>query len=115
MARRHDIVEGMTVCSNEGAPLGLIVRCNNENFQIERGLFFPDEYLADYGEVGRVEDRRVFLKKGVRELRPLDPLGPEATGLVASEEAIRVWTLEREFDQDQGNGQGDVKDGRKAG
>ena len=62
--------EGMTVFSSDGEKLGKVVRCDETSFIVEKGFFFPKDYVARYEDVADVtgEDvRLVFTKDSFRE------------------------------------------------
>jgi hypothetical protein len=73
MHRREDVTEGMVVRSLEGKKLGSVVLCDETQFQIEKGIFFPSEYLAGYDEISEVRDGEVILRHGVEALQAKKP------------------------------------------
>jgi len=83
--RRDDITDGMLVRSRDGHRLGMVIQCNPDSFQVEKGIFFPEEYLASYADVFDVTEGEIHLKHDAESLRPMNPLGWEATGLPSSE------------------------------
>ncbi len=44
------IREGMTVRSSDGRKLGKVIRCGADEFIIEKGFFFPKDYVARYDQ-----------------------------------------------------------------
>ena len=69
MFDRSQLKEGMHVKSADGHSLGKIVRLDADSFIIEKGLFFPREYVARYDRVGNVKDGEVFLMARGEELK----------------------------------------------
>lgn len=69
MFDRSQLKEGMHVKSADGHSLGKIVRLDADSFIIEKGLFFPKEYVARYDRVGNVKDGEVFLMARGEELK----------------------------------------------
>jgi uncharacterized protein (TIGR02271 family) len=69
MDRNRGIHEGMTVWSSDGERLGKIVACDDRSFEIEKGFFFPKEYIATYDEVSELRgDGDVLLARTKDEL-----------------------------------------------
>jgi uncharacterized protein (TIGR02271 family) len=62
---RSALREGMTVYSVDDEKLGKIVRCDAGSFLIEKGIFFPKDYIARYEDVVNVveDDVRLSLTK----------------------------------------------------
>jgi uncharacterized protein (TIGR02271 family) len=46
----RNIREGMTVRSSDGEKLGKVIRCGADEFVIEKGFFFPKDYVARYDQ-----------------------------------------------------------------
>jgi hypothetical protein len=78
---RARLKEGMTVYTAEGIRLGLIIRCDVDSFLIERGLFFPQDYLARYQDIGSVEEEEVRLLLYRDELVQVDEEFAAAAGV----------------------------------
>ena len=55
------IHEGMTVFSSDGEKLGKVTACAGSSFTIEKGIFFPKDYVARADEVADVTDDEVRL------------------------------------------------------
>jgi uncharacterized protein (TIGR02271 family) len=55
------IREGMAVYSSDGEKLGKVLTCDNSTFIIEKGFFFPKDYVARYGDIARVDGEDVHL------------------------------------------------------
>ncbi len=61
MMRAHPVTEGMKVRTADGEKLGRVVLTGERTFQIEKGYFFPKEYVARYDDVQGVEEDTVVL------------------------------------------------------
>jgi uncharacterized protein (TIGR02271 family) len=64
MINKSELKEGMTVRSADGDKLGKIVAIDNQGFQVEKGIFFPKEYLANFDQVDQVWSGDLYLKWG---------------------------------------------------
>jgi uncharacterized protein (TIGR02271 family) len=64
MYQRSDIKEGMTVRSIDGEKLGRIFAIQDGEFLIEKGLFFPKDYVCRYSEISDIRDGEVILLHG---------------------------------------------------
>ena len=64
MYQRSDIKEGMTVRSIDGEKLGRIFAVQEGEFLIEKGLFFPKDYVCSYSEISDIRDGEIFLMHG---------------------------------------------------
>lgn len=63
------IHEGMTVYARGGEKLGKVIACQPDHFIIEKGFFFPKDYLARYDEVRDVRgDDEVVLDLAASEI-----------------------------------------------
>ena len=60
-ATRYGVIEGLSVYSSDGTKMGKVVRCGSTAFEVEKGFFFPKDYLVSYKHVSKVEGRRVTL------------------------------------------------------
>lgn len=58
---RSTIKEGQTVYTRDGHKLGKVIRCSDRVFEIEKGYFFPKEYVASYEEIRELKDDRITL------------------------------------------------------
>ncbi len=66
------IHEGMTVYSSDGEKLGKVHRCDSSMFVIEKGFFFPKDYIARYDDVRNIDDDGIHLtmsKDAFQDLR----------------------------------------------
>jgi hypothetical protein len=59
---------GMSVFSADGEKLGNVVRRDADSFIIEKGLFFPKDYLCHYADVASVAGDDVRLSVNREEL-----------------------------------------------
>jgi uncharacterized protein (TIGR02271 family) len=64
MYQRSDVREGMTVRSIDGEKLGKIFAVQEGEFLIEKGLFFPKDYVCRYSEINDIRDGEVILLHG---------------------------------------------------
>jgi hypothetical protein len=62
-------MEGMIVYSSDGERMGKVIRCGSTAFEIEKGFFFPKDYLVSYKNVSKVDGHRVALSATKEELR----------------------------------------------
>lgn len=62
---RSSVREGMTVFSSDGEKLGKVLSCDASTFTIEKGFFFPKDYVARYDDVAAVtgDDIRLAMTK----------------------------------------------------
>lgn len=62
---RSSVREGMTVFSSDGEKLGKVLSCDASTFTIEKGFFFPKDYVVRYADVAAVsgEDIRLAMTK----------------------------------------------------
>ncbi|ATB50705.1 YsnF/AvaK domain-containing protein [Corallococcus macrosporus] len=71
MYQRSDIKEGMVVRSIDGEKLGKVFAVGEGEFHIEKGLFFPKDYLVRYSEVSRIDGSEIILSHGKEALSRL--------------------------------------------
>ncbi|GEJ56699.1 YsnF/AvaK domain-containing protein [Anaeromyxobacter diazotrophicus] len=64
MIERGLIREGMTVHSAEGDKLGKVIACDASTFVIEKGFFFPKDYVARFEDVADVQGDDIHLLRG---------------------------------------------------
>ncbi len=62
------IREGMIVRSSDGEKLGKVIRCGDDEFIIEKGFFFPKDYVVRY-EQASVSGDEVLLSMPASSLR----------------------------------------------
>ncbi|MCI0573861.1 MAG: YsnF/AvaK domain-containing protein [Myxococcaceae bacterium] len=65
----ESVRQGMTVYSNDGEKLGKIIASGADNFQIEKGFFFPKDYIARYDDIREVAGGKVYLSRDAAALR----------------------------------------------
>ncbi|RKH56594.1 DUF2382 domain-containing protein [Corallococcus aberystwythensis] len=71
MIKRNDIKEGMTVRSSDGEKLGKVFAVSEGEFHIEKGMFFPKDYLVRHAEVTDIRNGEIYLNHGREALRGL--------------------------------------------
>src|SRR5689334_15923 len=78
---RRGVQEGMIVYSSDGEKLGKVLQCEAETFIIEKGFFFPKDYIARYQDIADVRGDEIHLSSaksaytGDRDLREGSTLG----------------------------------------
>ncbi|BDG08674.1 YsnF/AvaK domain-containing protein [Anaeromyxobacter paludicola] len=80
---RSQIREGMTVYSSDGEKLGKVLACSTATFTIEKGFFFPKDYVARYEEIVDAsgdEIRLALTKDAFERLRESGDYGAIASG-----------------------------------
>jgi uncharacterized protein (TIGR02271 family) len=91
------IHEGMHVYSSDGEKLGKVRQLFATSFAIEKGFFFPKEYVVDYAEVSDVRGDEIVLSRTRSELLSESTTprsgAAEATG-ATSTEAARIPLVE---------------------
>ncbi|QDE86143.1 hypothetical protein BHS07_33990 [Myxococcus xanthus] len=107
MYQRSDVNEGMVVRSIDGEKLGKVFAVGDGEFHIEKGLFFPKDYLVRYSEISRIDGSEIILSHGKEMLSRLTEedrtgtiagtgggagVGPGAVGLGADRTAARAST-----------------------
>jgi uncharacterized protein (TIGR02271 family) len=98
---QSNIREGMTVLSSDGEKLGKILSCAAASFTIEKGFFFPKDYVARYDEISDVsgdEVRLAMSKDAFLRLREGAATGITGTASHAAGEDVRVPLAEEELD-----------------
>ncbi|WP_244222008.1 YsnF/AvaK domain-containing protein [Corallococcus exercitus] len=80
MIKRNDIKEGMTVRSSDGEKLGKVFAVSDAEFHIEKGMFFPKDYLVRYSEVSDIRNGEIFLNHGREALSSLSDSGGVMAG-----------------------------------
>jgi uncharacterized protein (TIGR02271 family) len=72
MFERTGIREGMVVRSADGEKLGKVFAVGDDAFHIEKGLFFPKDYVARFSDVTDIRDGEIILAHGRESLRSAD-------------------------------------------
>jgi uncharacterized protein (TIGR02271 family) len=80
MFERSQVKEGMVVRSQDGEKLGRVFAVAEDAFHIEKGLFFPKDYLVRFSEVAGVRDGELVLAHGRDSLRRLSSDEKYASG-----------------------------------
>ncbi|HEX8823073.1 MAG TPA: YsnF/AvaK domain-containing protein [Archangium sp.] len=100
--QRSQLMEGMTVRSSDGEKLGRVFAMGDDAFHIEKGLFFPKDYLVRYADISDIRDGEIILMHGRDSLRSFsseDKYGTSAglgtstaaTDLRASADTTGAW------------------------
>ncbi|MCP3139521.1 YsnF/AvaK domain-containing protein [Pyxidicoccus xibeiensis] len=71
MFQRNDVREGMVVRSIDGEKLGKVFAIGEGEFHIEKGLFFPKDYLVRYSEISDIRGGEIILNHGKEALSSL--------------------------------------------
>ncbi|MCY1019509.1 YsnF/AvaK domain-containing protein [Pyxidicoccus sp. MSG2] len=71
MFQRTDVREGMVVRSIDGERLGKVFAVGDGEFHIEKGLFFPKDYLVRYSEISDIRAEEIVLNHGKEALHSL--------------------------------------------
>ncbi|HLM44458.1 MAG TPA: YsnF/AvaK domain-containing protein [Myxococcaceae bacterium] len=69
--QRSQLMEGMTVRSSDGEKLGRVFSLWDDSFHIEKGLFFPKDYLVRYADISDIRNGEIILLHGRDNLRRL--------------------------------------------
>lgn len=66
---RDDITEDMPVYSADGHKLGTVYIIETTGFHVEKGFFFPKDYLARFEDIKEIDDsRNIVLSRKKDEL-----------------------------------------------
>jgi len=63
MIGKSDIRQGMTVYSSDGEKLGKVIQCDVSTFIIEKGFFFPKDFIARFDDVSLVSGDEIRLSR----------------------------------------------------
>ncbi|WP_309896985.1 YsnF/AvaK domain-containing protein [Archangium sp.] len=77
--QRSQLMEGMTVRSSDGEKLGRVFSLGDDSFHIEKGLFFPKDYLVRYADISDIRNGEIILLHGRDNLRRLSSEGKYGT------------------------------------
>ncbi len=69
MFERSQLKEGMTVRSSDGEKLGRVFSLGDGEFHIEKGFFFPKDYLVRYSDILDIRDGEIILLHGKQSLQ----------------------------------------------
>jgi hypothetical protein len=100
MGREQRIREGMFVRSADGKRLGRVALVGERDFQIEKGAFFPTEYVASFDEVKGIRDDEVVLvheRKRFQQRDVADAELPDPEVQAGSEEESDALRHERQL------------------
>ena len=64
MINRDRLASGMVVRSADGDKLGKIVSFDDNGVVVEKGIFFPKDYICSFDQIDAVSDDEVYLKWG---------------------------------------------------
>jgi uncharacterized protein (TIGR02271 family) len=88
------IKPGMFVTSTNGEKIGKVIRCNADDFIVEKGVFFPRDYELRYDHITEIRDGTVIYSladyletaksRAATTAAPPAPLKAEGSGLPAS-------------------------------
>ena len=84
MFDRTGIREGMVVRSADGEKLGKVFAVGDDAFHIEKGLFFPKDYVARFSDITDVRDGEIILASGRDALRSADEASYASTSTSSS-------------------------------
>ncbi|WP_434047700.1 MULTISPECIES: YsnF/AvaK domain-containing protein [Sorangium] len=96
MVTQQDIKQGMVVRSADGEKLGKVTRIEPATFEIEKGLFFTEEYLVGYDEVADIRNGEILLTHGREHLAGHRGKARGAGAPIEKGEEIRVPLVEEE-------------------
>lgn len=94
---RRDVKEGMVVRAADGEKLGKVVRCDQEGFIVEKGIFFPRDYIARYADVTDVRDDEIYLRSRLADFRDAESRNVESTPRAGVREQVSVPVAEEEL------------------
>jgi len=77
MFDRQLLQHGMPVRSYDGEKLGRIVAMGEGAFEVEKGLFFKEDYRVTYDEIADIQNDEVILRRNLDELKSAPPLTDE--------------------------------------
>lgn len=95
---RSSIREGMTVFSSDGEKLGKVLTYDATTFTIEKGFFFPKDYLARYDDIEAVTGDEIRLAMTKDTFIQRRDAGLYGYGARSESEDIRVPVAEEELD-----------------
>jgi len=101
MIGRESLNEGMTVRSADGEKLGKVIALGASQFQIEKGIFFRKDYVADYSAISDIREGEVFLsgnRDTYREAYEEAAAGTPATGSMTTEQEVSMPLMGEELE-----------------
>ncbi|WP_437737482.1 YsnF/AvaK domain-containing protein [Sorangium sp. So ce1335] len=96
MVTQQELKRGMVVRSADGEKLGKVTRIDPASFEIEKGLFFTEEYRVRYDEVADVRDGEIILTQGREHLAAGRAGAREAGAPLGEGQEVRVPLVEEE-------------------
>ncbi len=123
MINRSQVNEGMVVSSSDGKKLGRVLACTEESFIIEKGFFFPTDYVARYDDVADVSGDEIRLSRpeeglvhGERAVMREGGLGESFTvGIVGGLDTLREPWARAEMEEEEALRGGTRGDEEEAG
>jgi uncharacterized protein (TIGR02271 family) len=94
MFGRTQIREGMTVRSSDGEKLGKVFAVGEDSFHVEKGLFFPKDYLCRFSDVTDVRDGELILASGRDALRDTQANADTSFGMGRSSDTSTLGSLD---------------------
>jgi len=90
----NSIKPGMFVTSTSGERIGKVIRCEDDDFIVEKGVFFPRDYELRYDHITEIKDGTIAYsladyleanrQAGARAGTPPAPLREPAAGIAAT-------------------------------
>jgi uncharacterized protein (TIGR02271 family) len=116
----NSIKPGMFVMSTSGERIGKVIRCNADDFIVEKGVLFPRDYELRYDHITEIKDGTISYsladylestrKAGARPGAPPAPLREPGSGLAASAAtAAATTTAARERRSEERAGSGELR------
>lgn len=76
--KAHPNVKGeMIAYTRDGEKLGKVTTLNEDNLNIEKGFFFPRDFVVSYDDITEVRDNEIIISRQGTELRELSGRGQE--------------------------------------
>src|SRR5262245_63279149 len=92
---KSNVRNGMFVMGTQGERIGKVIRCDEETFVVEKGVFFPKDYELRYDHITDISGGTIryaltdFLRgRDVVEERETATSGREATAAVPAAAAV---------------------------
>src|SRR4029077_1773756 len=85
---KESVRNGMFVMGTQGERIGKVIRCNNDTFVVEKGVFFPKDYELRYDHVtdiagGTIRYALTDFLRG-RDIETAKPAVPAAVAAAAT-------------------------------
>jgi uncharacterized protein (TIGR02271 family) len=108
---KNSVRNGMFVMGTQGERIGKVIRCDDETFVVEKGVFFPKDYQLRYDHITDMSGGtiRYALNDFLRGRRPDDPpaitsasaAGASATGTTAATASPAARRGDKSVDRDE--------------